>query len=86
MATAEQARGRGVATAEQARGRGVGRAEQARGRGVGRAVCGLVLDSLVADHGTAALIVDGWNTAAVRLYRGLGLAWRPLAAARVADR
>ncbi|MFI0816839.1 GNAT family N-acetyltransferase [Streptomyces sp. NPDC021098] len=63
---------------------GVATAEQARGRGIGRAVCGLALDGLVADYGRAALMVDGWNTAAVRLYRGLGLSWRPLAAARVA--
>ncbi|WP_345770065.1 GNAT family N-acetyltransferase [Streptomyces sp. F-1] len=56
-----------------------------RGRGAGTAVCGLVLDRLVADHGMAALMVDGWNTAAVRLYRRLGLSWRPLAAARIAD-
>lgn len=62
---------------------GVATVEQARGRGMGTAVCSLVLDSLVVDHGVAALIVDSWNTAAVRLYRGLGLSWRPLAAARV---
>jgi GNAT superfamily N-acetyltransferase len=65
---------------------GVATAEQARGRGMGTAVCSLVLDSLVVDHGVAALIVDSWNTAAVRLYHGLGLSWRPLAAARVTDR
>lgn len=65
---------------------GVATAELARGRGVGTAVCGFVLDSLVERHGTAALIVDGWNAAAVRLYRGLGLSWRPLAAASVMNR
>jgi GNAT superfamily N-acetyltransferase len=65
---------------------GVATAEQARGRGVGTAVCGFVLDSLVADHGTAALIADSWDITAVRLYRGLGLSWRPIAAARVMDR
>ncbi|MEW2621393.1 GNAT family N-acetyltransferase [Streptomyces sp. NPDC048106] len=64
---------------------GVATAEQARGRGIATAVCSLVLDSLVVDHGLAALIVDSWNTAAVHLYRGLGLSWRPLAAARVTD-
>lgn len=64
---------------------GVAAAERARGRGAGTAVCGLVLDRLVADHGMAALMVDGWNTAAIRLYRRLGLSWRPLAAARIAD-
>ncbi|MFB7493394.1 GNAT family N-acetyltransferase [Streptomyces sp. NPDC056161] len=65
---------------------GVATAEQARGRGMGTAVCSLVLDSLVRDHGVAALMVDNWNTAAVRLYRDLGLSWRPLAAARVTHR
>ncbi len=65
---------------------GVATATQARGRGAGTAVCSLVLDSLVDSHGVAALIVDSWNTAAVRLYRGLGLSWRPLAAARVTNR
>jgi ribosomal protein S18 acetylase RimI-like enzyme len=65
---------------------GVTTAELARGRGVGAAVCSFVLDSLVERHGTAALIVDGWNAAAVRLYRGLGMSWRPLAAARVMNR
>lgn len=64
---------------------GVATAERARGRGAGSAVCGLALDGLVAEHGTAALIVDTWNTAAIRLYRRLGLSWRPLAAARVAN-
>lgn len=62
---------------------GVATAERARGRGLGAAVCGHVLDSLVARHGTAALMVDGWNAAAIRLYRGLGLSWRSVAAARV---
>jgi GNAT superfamily N-acetyltransferase len=65
---------------------GVSTAEQARGRGMGTAVCSLVLDGLVADHGVAALIVDSWNTAAIRLYRSLGLSWRSLAAARFTDR
>ncbi|WP_419706643.1 GNAT family N-acetyltransferase [Promicromonospora sp. NFX87] len=65
---------------------GVATAELARGRGVGAAVCSFVLDSLVERHGRAALIVDGWNAAAVRLYRGLGMSWRPLAAARVMNR
>ncbi|MFG2881713.1 GNAT family N-acetyltransferase [Streptomyces sp. NPDC048297] len=64
---------------------GVATAQQARGRGIGAGVCGFVLDSLVAEHGVAALIVDSWNTAAVHLYRGFGLSWRPAAAARVTD-
>jgi hypothetical protein len=65
---------------------GVATAEHAWGRGAGTAACSLVLDSLIADHGMAALIVDSWNTTAIHLYRGLGLSWRPIAAARVRDR
>ncbi|MFL4910057.1 GNAT family N-acetyltransferase [Streptomyces sp. MMS24-I2-30] len=64
---------------------GVATAEQARGCGMRTAVCSLVLDDLVVDHDVAALMVDNWNTAAVRLYRGLGPSWRSLAAARVTD-
>lgn len=65
---------------------GVATAELARGRGIGKAVCSLVLDSLVDRHGMAALIVDSWNAAAVRLYHSLGLSSRPVAAARVMNR
>ena len=65
---------------------GVATAEHARGRGAGTAACSLFLDSLMADHGTAALIVDSWNTAAIYLYRGLGLSWRPVVAAQARDR
>jgi ribosomal protein S18 acetylase RimI-like enzyme len=64
---------------------GVTTAKKARGRGVATAVCGFVVDELVAEHGLAALVVDSWNTAAVRLYRNLGLSWRSIAAARFTD-
>jgi ribosomal protein S18 acetylase RimI-like enzyme len=46
-------------------------------------VCGLVSHTLVSERGRAALIADTWNTAAIALYRRLGLGWRDLAAARV---
>jgi predicted GNAT family acetyltransferase len=63
----------------------VATAPAARGRGFGAAVCAHVLRALVAEHGRAALMVDGWNGAAIRLYQRLGLTWCPLAAARVID-
>lgn len=56
----------------------------ARGRGLGRAVCGLVLAEALARHGSAALMVDDWNHAAIRLYRSLGMSYRPIRAAYVA--
>ncbi|MFJ3640484.1 hypothetical protein ACIPRD_12085 [Streptomyces sp. NPDC090108] len=64
---------------------GVATAGPARGRGTGTAVRAFVPDALVAGHGLAAPMVDGCDTAAVRLCRDLGLSWRPLAAARVTD-
>lgn len=42
-----------------------------------------MLWAAVDRHGIATLIAVSWNTAAIRLYRGLGLSWRPIAAARV---
>ncbi|NUS12880.1 MAG: GNAT family N-acetyltransferase [Streptomyces sp.] len=60
---------------------GVATAPAARGRGLGRRVCAYVLAEALAAYGTAALIVDDSNTAALRLYRSLGLAYRPLRAA-----
>jgi GNAT superfamily N-acetyltransferase len=60
-------------------------APAARGRGFGAAVCAHVLRAPVAEHGRAALMVDGWNGAAIRLYQRLGLTWHPLAAARIID-
>jgi GNAT superfamily N-acetyltransferase len=60
---------------------GVATAPAARGRGLGRQVCAFVLAEALAAYGTAALIVDDGNTPALRLYRSLGLAYRPLRAA-----
>jgi ribosomal protein S18 acetylase RimI-like enzyme len=58
----------------------------ARGRGLGRAVCGFVLaEALARHHGSAALMVDDWNHAAIRLYRSLGMSYRPICAAYVAS-
>ncbi|MFF6958087.1 GNAT family N-acetyltransferase [Streptomyces sp. NPDC008317] len=62
---------------------GVATAAAARGRGLAREVCALVVAEALAVHGTAALIVDDSNAPALRLYRGLGLAYRPLRAAGV---
>ncbi|WP_329498546.1 GNAT family N-acetyltransferase [Kitasatospora herbaricolor] len=52
-----------------------------RGRGHAEAACRLVLDALLRRSGRAALMVDGGNTAAVRLYRRLGMRWRDVSAA-----
>ncbi|MGI5228270.1 GNAT family N-acetyltransferase [Actinoallomurus sp. CA-142502] len=57
----------------------------ARGLGLGRTVCAFVAAEAVARHGTAALMVDEWNRAAVRLYQGLGMRYRPLLAAHVQE-
>ncbi|MBB4946499.1 GNAT superfamily N-acetyltransferase [Kitasatospora gansuensis] len=51
-----------------------------RGRGHAEAACRLVLDTQLRRSGRAALLVDSWNTAAIRLYRRLGLEWREIAA------
>jgi GNAT superfamily N-acetyltransferase len=62
---------------------GVATAPAARGRGLGRLVCAFTIAEALATYGTAALIVDDTNTPALRLYRSLGLAYRPLRAAAV---
>lgn len=61
---------------------GVATAEQARRGGYARAVCGFLVTALVAGYGRAALMVDDWNTPAIRLYQRLGLMARPVATAR----
>lgn len=61
---------------------GVATAAHVRRRGYARIVCGTVLARLCAEYGRAALIVDEWNGAAVRLYRDLGMSWRPVRSAR----
>ncbi|WP_333770490.1 GNAT family N-acetyltransferase [Streptomyces sp. IBSBF 2435] len=63
---------------------GVATAPAARGRGLGRQICAFVLAEALAAYGTAALVVDDGNTPALRLYRSLGLAYRPLRAAAFA--
>lgn len=62
-------------TADPRRGRGNGHAE---------AVCRHVLDAQLRRSGRTLLLVDDWNTPAIRLYGRLGLVRRDLAAARVA--
>lgn len=60
---------------------GVGVDPAARGRGLGRMVCAFVLAEARGRHGRAALMVDEWNHAAVRMYQGLGMVYRPVKAA-----
>ncbi|WP_327289003.1 GNAT family N-acetyltransferase [Streptomyces sp. NBC_01198] len=60
---------------------GVATDPAARGRGLGRRICAFVLAEALAAYGTAALVVADDNTPALRLYRSLGLAYRPLRAA-----
>ncbi len=55
----------------------------ARGQGLGAAVCSFVLAEALRDHGAAALMVDQWNDAAIRLYLRLGMRYRPVAVAAV---
>jgi ribosomal protein S18 acetylase RimI-like enzyme len=64
---------------------GVTVAQHARGRGVARTLCAAVLGQLCDERGRAALMVDEWNTTAVRLYQELGLTWRPIRSARHPD-
>ncbi|MDA8321187.1 MAG: GNAT family N-acetyltransferase [Actinomycetota bacterium] len=60
---------------------GVATSHRARGRGLGRAVTTAGLATLIREHGTAALMVDGANTAARALYESLGMIYRPIRAA-----
>jgi ribosomal protein S18 acetylase RimI-like enzyme len=54
-----------------------------QGRGLGRAVCAFILAAALERHGSAALMVDQVNDAADRLYRKLGMDYRPIGAAFV---
>jgi GNAT superfamily N-acetyltransferase len=57
-----------------------------RGAGLGTHLCAFLLGALLAEHGRVALMVDDWNTAAIRLYEHLGLDHRPVVAARPRSR
>ncbi len=52
-----------------------------RGRGLAAALCGFVTNDLLRGKARVALFADYWNEAALRTYRRLGFALRPLAAA-----
>jgi GNAT superfamily N-acetyltransferase len=56
---------------------------QARGQGRGRDIAAFLLAEALRRHQAAALMVDDWNHAARRLYRGLGLRYQAVAAAAV---
>ncbi|MHB1593193.1 MAG: GNAT family N-acetyltransferase [Streptosporangiaceae bacterium] len=60
---------------------GVATSLRARGRGLGRAVTATALTTLIREHGTTALMVDGANTAARALYESLGMNYRSIRAA-----
>ena len=60
---------------------GVATSIRARGRGLGRSVTATALTALIREHGTAALMVDGANTAARALYESLGMTYRSIRAA-----
>ncbi|HZC25474.1 MAG TPA: GNAT family N-acetyltransferase [Actinopolymorphaceae bacterium] len=63
---------------------GVATREPLRGRGYAAAAFRLAVDTLVAERGRVALMVNAANRPAVALYRRCGLTWRTLAAAGVA--
>lgn len=56
---------------------------QTRGRGHSAATCGFLVDEMLSEYGRVGLLVDGWNCGAIRLFRRLGLTYRPLASLRV---
>ncbi|MGH3380725.1 MAG: GNAT family N-acetyltransferase [Actinoallomurus sp.] len=62
---------------------GVAVHRDAQGQGLGEAICRFVLAAALARHGNAALMVDEWNHAAIRLYQRLGMRYRPILAAYV---
>jgi len=61
---------------------GVATRADVRGRGLARAVCGFVVDELLAGRTRVGLFADHWNVAAVTAYRKMGFDLRPVAAAR----
>lgn len=62
---------------------GVATRPSARRQGFGLAAFRFALDTLVRDHGRAALMVDSANTGALGLYQRMGMRWRELGAACV---
>jgi ribosomal protein S18 acetylase RimI-like enzyme len=62
---------------------GVATRPSARRLGFGLAAFRFALDTLVAEHGRAALMVDSANTGALGLYQRMGMSWRELGAACV---
>jgi ribosomal protein S18 acetylase RimI-like enzyme len=60
---------------------GVAAHPEARGRGLAARVCEFAVREALTAHGRVGLMVDDWNTSAVRLYRRLGLTRRAVAAA-----
>lgn len=59
---------------------------QARQNGLGWQVCGFLVAEALRVHGTAALMVNEWNHAAIRLYESLDMRYRSLSAAAVRPR
>ena len=53
----------------------------ARKQGFGRQVCDFLVTEALKVHGAAALMVNDRDHAALRLYEGMGLQYRPLSAA-----
>jgi ribosomal protein S18 acetylase RimI-like enzyme len=60
---------------------GVAVREDSRGQGLGGRICAFAAADLTARHGRTALMVDGWNDPAIRLYQRIGLTFRPVRAA-----
>jgi len=60
---------------------GVATASRVQGTGLGKAVVRTALATLVADHGTAGLLVDDDNHRARHVYETLGMSYRPLRSA-----
>jgi GNAT superfamily N-acetyltransferase len=62
---------------------GVAVHSRARGQGLGRDICAFLLAEALRRHEAAALMVEERYHAARRTYSGLGLRYRPLAAAAI---
>jgi ribosomal protein S18 acetylase RimI-like enzyme len=62
---------------------GVAVRPELRGQGLGERVCRLAIGEAIRERGAVALMVDGDNEPAIKLYRRLGLSYRPLLAAHL---